>query len=644
MSRPLCMAMAALLALVVHAGVLRGPFLYDDVGEILENERVHSLSNIPALLTTDFWDAGQGRNPLYRPLAAVMATVLWVGGGGRPWPYHLLNLLLHAGASALLVALVHRLTGQLRAGLIAGLLFATHPVHTEAVLWITQHAELTSSVCVLGAWLLHLKGRIAWAAVLLGSGLLAKEGAVVFPALVLAGDWLDARAPRAPLAPRAPRALHAQWRAYAVYAGVIAVYLAIRAAILGHLVGGISEGPPLLNPLRGLAALDRILSSVLVFGEAARQSLVPSRLCLDYGYNQIPPATGVADVRLLVWLAVFAAGAFGLAAAARRGGPRGRAAAAGAIIFVCAFLPTSNLLFPGISMFAERNLYLPTVGVCLVLGALLDPGEGRSWRRSVLPVTAALLVAAGAARSWMRVPEFDSRLALFGAAARACPQSARAHMFHGMALREHGLLTEAMAEQAAALRIAPHSSEARAEMGMSLLFLGDLAGAERELSEALRLNARDREARSHLASVYARTGRLDQALELGREGVALFPDDREMLNGHASTLVDAGRFDEAVAIFEHLNRVSPRTSHGPNGLGAILAHQGRWAEAADQFREARDRVPSNLNATLNLATALAKVGRMEEALIVLDKAAASGMDDPEILQLRAQLSGSAPRQ
>ena len=118
-------------------------------------------------------------------LAAATATVVWVAGGGRAWPYHLLNLLLHAMAAALMVALVSRLTGRLGAGAIAGLLFATHPAHTEAVLWITQHAELTSAVCVLAAWVAHVDGRTGLAAALLAPGLFAKEGAVVFPALSL---------------------------------------------------------------------------------------------------------------------------------------------------------------------------------------------------------------------------------------------------------------------------------------------------------------------------------------------------------------------------------------------------------------------------------------------------------------------------
>ncbi len=627
------MVAAALLAVVVHAGALGGPFLYDDVPEILENERVHSLASIPELLTTDFWNAGQGRNPLYRPLAAVTSTLTWTLGGGRPWPYHLLNLLLHAGASALVVALVHALTARLAAGFIAGLLFAVHPVHTEAVVWISGHAELTSSVCVLAAWLAHLKGRAWGAAVLLGAGLFAKEGAVVFPALALAGDWLARRG-----APRAPRA---QWPAYGLYVGVIGVYLLIRASVLGHLVGGTSEGPLLLNPLRGLPAFDRVLGSVVVFGQAVRQSLLPSTLCLDYGYNQIPVAGGLADGRVILWLAAFAAAAAGLVAAIRWGSARGRAVAAGAAIFLCAFLPASNLLFPGISMFAERNLYLPVLGVCLAAGALLDPGTGRTWRRAVLPAAAVLLVAVAGARSWARVPEFDSRLALFGAAARACPQSARAHMFHGMALRDDGRVPEALAAQRAALAIAPGYSDARSELGVNLMLSGDLAGAERELAEALRLNAEDREARSNLASLYAQTGRLEQAVAMSQESVRLFPDDPDVLNNHASNLMDAGRLQEARAIFERIERSMPASPHGPNGLGALLSAEGRWKEAAAQFEEALRRKPEDLNATLNLAQALSRAGERPRALAVLDHAIASGMHDPELRDLRASLAGPA---
>ncbi len=627
------MLAAAVLALVVYAGALGGPFLYDDVVEIQENPRVHSLSRIPDLLTTDFWNAGKGRNPLYRPLTAVVMTTTWVLGGGSPFFHHLVNVLLHAAASALVVAVVHALTRRAAASLITGLLFAAHPVHSEAVAWISGLAEPLSCVFVLGAWLAHARGRFGLAAALLAPGLLAKEGAVVFLGLVLVGDWM------------ASERAGFRWRAYGLYVAVTAGYLALRLAVLGHIFGGLIQGPPLLNPLRDLPAIDRMLTSVIVIGTAVRQSLAPVTLCLDYGYNQIPRAAGFLDPRLLGWGAALIAMGAGMLFAWKRGSPTQRAAAAGAAILLGAFLPASNLLFPGISAFAERNLYLPVLGVCLAAGIALDAigwKQERSGRRFAAVAAAVLLVGAGAARTWARHDDFSSRLALFGSAARACHGSARAHLFHGIALRENGRVPEAMQAQRDALAIAPQANDAHSELGLGMMLSGDLAGAEREFKEALRLNVEDREARSNLSSLYAQTGRLDQALAEGGEAVRLFPDDPEVLNNHASNLVDAGRLEEARAIFEKLIRTAPESPAGPNGMGALLAREGRWPEAALRFEEALRRKAGDLNATLNLAQALSQSGESRRALDVLDHALASGMDDPDLRSMRARLAAQSP--
>src|SRR6058998_216068 len=91
----------ALLAVALYLNTLSGPFLNDDVAEIRDNPRVHALSSVPSLFTSDFWGGGEGHNPLYRPLASTTATLVYTAGGGSPVAFHLWNLLLHAGCSAL---------------------------------------------------------------------------------------------------------------------------------------------------------------------------------------------------------------------------------------------------------------------------------------------------------------------------------------------------------------------------------------------------------------------------------------------------------------------------------------------------------------------------------------------------------------
>jgi tetratricopeptide (TPR) repeat protein len=626
-AHPLLIAAAsAILAIVLYANTLPGPFLGDSVAEIRDNDRVHALSNIPSLLISDFWAAGYGRSPLYRPLTAVTTTALFTAGGGRPAVFHVWNLALHASSCALvsLLALALGLGGPV--ALIAGALFASHPVHTEAVGWISGQSDLLATTCLLAAWLAHIGRRRALAGGCFFLALLSKETAVIFPGLVLLGELM-----RPGIVQDGARR-KVSWDSLGFYTGLLALYLGVRYAVLGHLFGGgtLGTGDP-LNPLIGAPAATRILTSLKVVGVALRQSLFPRVLCVNYGYNQLPVVAGLS-VRSIVAAAAVLSGV-GLAAwAALRWLDRRRVStlALGGTVFLVAFLPTSNLFFPAIQIFGERYLYLPVLGICLAAAVLLDAPR-RRWG-----LAAALIVLSGA-RTVARNREFLDPIDYYEAGARACPDSAGAHYWLGITLREAGQLDRSIGEHRRALAIAPHYADAHAELGLSLMLSGQMESAESELTEALRGKPSDWQVRSNLADLHMRTGRLEQALSeyaaLARE----LPDNPDVVANYAATLIDAGRAAQAREIFERLDREHPARAAGPNGLGALAAAEGRWDQAASLFGEAARREPRNTNALYNQARALARTGRVEEAVRVLKRASDAGVIDPGIEQLLGEL-------
>ncbi len=390
--------------------------------------------------------------------------------------------------------------------------------------------------------------------------------------------------------------------------------------------------------------IERVLTSFAVFGKALSQSVWPTTLCLDYGYNQIPVVSRLAEPSaLLDWPACWPPALVAWPLDRCLGG-RGRPALLGLAVFLVTFLPTSNLLFPGIAIFAERNLYLPVLGVCLAAGVALAPAGGLM-PKPVGVVVAVALVALCGSRTVMRNGEFSSALALYESATRSCPASARAHTFLGIAQREAGRPDEAVAEQKKALAIAPAYADAHAELGLSLAMTGDGPGAERELKEALRLDPEDREARANLASIYAETGRLADALRESRLLVRMYPDDPQVLNNYAASLLDAGDATstlEAAGIYQRLEREHPESPLGPNGLGAVHAREGNWPQAAEAFAEALRRDPEDRNAVFNLARALSESGRRGEALGLIDRSLAAGRRDEGLMRLREAIANGRP--
>lgn len=620
--------LVALTASAVYLNTLPGPFMGDDVTEIQEDPRVQSFAGIPALFFSEFTGLDSAGAYLYRPLVAAVTSVLWNLGGGGGAIFHAWNTLVHAACCALVFWIALDLGAGRPAAVISGLIFGVHPIHTEAVARLSGHAETMAAAFLLAAWLAHRRGRPPMAACFLALALLSKETAVIFPALALANDLIvPSRTGRTPAWAQRPR-----WVALGLYAAVVAAYMGVRWVVLGRLLGGAGQAElrDFINPLIGAPPLTRVLTSIKVLGVALQKSVFPATLCIDYGYNQLPVATGSLDPGVIQTLLILmTASAVAWAVPAMRNWM-----ALGLAVFLVTFLPTSNLLFPGVAIFAERNLYLPVLGIVLLAALVLGRG-GWGWG------AAALIIVLMGAKTIARNQEYLSPIALSRAAAASCPNSAWVQHGLGVALRDSGDAAGAEAAQRRALSIAPNLSGARSELGLLLMWRGRDAEAEEELREALRLRPGLWEARSNLALVYARTGRLDEGLRQYEEILKVRPDLIEVEGNYGALLIEAGRLSDARATFEKLSAREPASPVGPNGLGGLAAHEGRWDEATRWFGEAARRDPLSTNAVYNHALALTNLGRVAEARAELERAASNGVTSDAMTRLRARLQAAA---
>jgi len=132
-------------AFVSYAGSLWNRFALDDVYIVVLNPVVHAPSGLWRAFGASYW-AGNINTTVYRPLAVASYALDWIIGAA-PW-FHLVNVLWHVAAAVLVAALVRRWAGD-AAALIAGVLFAVHPVHVEAVANVVGRNELMAAVFVV---------------------------------------------------------------------------------------------------------------------------------------------------------------------------------------------------------------------------------------------------------------------------------------------------------------------------------------------------------------------------------------------------------------------------------------------------------------------------------------------------------------
>jgi protein O-mannosyl-transferase len=196
MSKAGPIALIAAVAFIVYCNALNGGFVWDDETQIVKNQTIRSVSNIPAAFTSGFWSFYSDNPHLpinyYRPLQTVSYIMAYALGGVSPQPYHALSIGFHILTSILIFLICLELGLPIGAALIGGLLFAVHPVHTEAIAWIAAMPDVlcgafyASSLWAALRWA-NTKSRfwIVVSAVLFLGALLAKEMAITLPLIAL---------------------------------------------------------------------------------------------------------------------------------------------------------------------------------------------------------------------------------------------------------------------------------------------------------------------------------------------------------------------------------------------------------------------------------------------------------------------------
>jgi hypothetical protein len=292
---------------------------------------------------------------------------MWLHGN-RPWAFHLVNVLLHGGASALVAELGRRLAGW-RVGLFAGLLFACHPIHSEAVAGIVGRAELVCAVGVLGAMVLFLKRpmTVPRALAIFALSLIAmlsKEQGFLLPALLLA--LLPVAVHSGP--PRGDAERQAMLLAFALVIWCAFGLIMLREEVLklrfewerGFL--NIAIQPLAISP-----PVDRRLIPIALLGRYFQLLVAPVKLSIDYGMTVIGSTISRRDPYLWLGVGVAAAWLVGAVVCLIR---RRRVVLFCLLSMALTYLPASNIVIIA-TIFGERLMYLPSAFFVILLALLL---------------------------------------------------------------------------------------------------------------------------------------------------------------------------------------------------------------------------------------------------------------------------------
>ncbi|MBZ5662832.1 MAG: tetratricopeptide repeat protein [Acidobacteriia bacterium] len=600
-----------LLGLLPYVNTLLSGFVYDDNFQVVANPYVHSFRHLREIFTTTVWsfEGAAGVTNYFRPMMTLGYLLTYQIAGLVPFSFHLVNLVLNCVAVWLVFVLLRRFSGE-RVALVAAGLFALHPIHTEPVAWIAAVTDLQLTVFYLGAFLLYLRlaetdrrlrARIILCVVFL-LALLSKEQAMTLPVMATIFEYFY----------RDDRSTTTAWEKLSRIGplwAMAAFYLTIRTLILG----GVAS--VLMRP--NLSWHDTLLSSVSLLGGYIAKLIWPAHFAAFYVFH---PSRHFIDAAVLL-------GAAGLVACAILFLLLWKRAHLLSFAFLLIFLPLGPVLnarWMPASVFAERYLYLPSVGFCWLLGwaaVKLWNAEGPALLRPLaraVPVLVAVVALLYAVRTVTRNRDWTSDEVLFRQALQSQSDASLVRSDLGAVYYNHGNLAQAEREWQEALSNGP--SNVFAIDNMALLrqqqhrYLESLDYSWR----ALRGRPAYTMAHVNLAETLAAVGRDAEAEWQFRISTTLTPLSTRAHNGYGKFLFQRGRLEDARNEYER-SVEADSTTDAYNQLGKIYFTWKDLPRAERAYRHALGVDNFDIDAHVGMGQVLEATGHPAEALREFEK-------------------------
>jgi tetratricopeptide (TPR) repeat protein len=536
---------ATFVAGMIYWPSMKGPFVFDDL-----------------YLPFSHPDAAGSRLAGWLGVRPVLMLSYWLNyhfGGLDPAPYHAVNLVLHIFCACLVYTIVRRIlelndcavTRQLALG-VAGL-FLLHPLHTEAVAYISGRSDTLSAVFAYCAFSLYIysgrrmpRGRGAAIIILVALACSSKENCVVLPVIFLFTDlfWDRSRI----------IAHKGFYEALAVLSCLLAVVLT-RRVLLGALTAGFH--------LPGLGPLEYFYTECRAIWVYLRLFFIPVNQNADYEFAV--SHTILEHDAVIGFLATMV-----LVALAIRYRKSYRIEAYGLVLFLLLIAPTSSVL-PILDPLAERRLYLPSIGLFLVMAGLASRVWGTKEYGRLLTLSIFVLIfPLFGFLTFRRSEVWSSPIALWKDTVAKSPRKYRPRFQLAYAEYQAGNCQEASSQYANAAQMGPRDHRLLVDWALAEDCAGQPEVAIAQLREAAELQP-TAQAFAQSGLIRAKQGRYPEALELFHRAELTDPGFEMTYMYRGILYARSGNLTKAAADFKKALELNPRDQ---NAAGALRMIEG----------------------------------------------------------------------
>lgn len=600
----------ALAAFLPYLNNIGNEFVYDDKDQIQNNPffqqgRVHEL-----FITTHSQSIGVHTN-IYRPLLNLFNYCNSVLTGMNPHAFHLVNNLLHTLAS-ILFYILFSLLGAGTIGFVASLIFAIHPVHTEAVTNIIGRAEILAFIFIISSFIAFIKRENNYkiyypiSLVLFSTGLFFKEITAIFPLFIvldrIAIYWRD----KTPLAKK-------DFIETSVYFIVLGVFLVIRQLVI-NLQGPVPPESFLDNPLTESGFWGRIPTALSVLWNYMILFIFPMRLSADYSYSQVPVLGSVLNPMSIMGGLVVIAAIFIAFMTAKRS----RFMFIAGLFFGLPFIVTSNILFVTPTIMGERLLYTPSAGFSILAAFLIvefgrRTGHARSWIWII-----SIIMFFSSIRIMSRNRDWRDDVTLFARSIQTSPNASRMWFNHAILLGKSNKQDEALKAFKNTVKLWPDYPMAWYNIGVIYLEKQNYPAAVEAFKNSSRLEPRHEESHHNLAYAYSFMNQPGKAAET-LEKFLKFRNDTQTRARLGIVWAQAGDLPKAKKNFEDNISKDPSDFNSLANLAKIHIMEKNYKPAADCIKKAVLLQPNNTGLHNSYISVLIDMGAKDDALKHIEK-------------------------
>ncbi len=568
----LCGLLLIALVFIAYTRVFNAGFIWDDESHLTQNPCI-----IGPLGLKEIWTSTRA---VYYPLVLTTFWTLHKFVGLNPVPYHVLNVLMHAGSAVLLWRVLRQL--NIRGAWLGAALWALHPIMVQSVAWVTELKNTQSCLFYLLSIFCFLKWqeqprmtRFVLISALASVWTIWEQK---FHAGAIGAEWAQTWPARLIIAGRAiwfylgkliwPHPLIFIYPRWEINSSQLIAYL------------------PLLAALTGLLALwlTRAKWSRSVFFAAA------------YYVVSLFPVLGF--FRVFFFRYSFVSDHFQYLASM---GPLALAGAA--ITEGCSRLAVSRR--PSALAMERRQ---SAVATTLHASTLI-------WKSSLVPVIFCGLFLLGlGVLTWQQTAVYHDLISLYTGTLARNPGCWMAHYNLGIVLRDQGEMDQAITHYRQAVALRPNYAEAHYNLGRLLVQKGQLDDAIAHYKKALEINPADAEAHNNLGVTLFGSGRVDDAIAHYRKAVTIQPDYADASCNLANALLSKDDLDGAIARYSACLALSPNQAEAQYNLASALLRMGRTDEAIAHYQKVLELRPESADARANLASAFLAKGGVRDAI------------------------------